>query len=154
MSSVPPIDFGRPDLAPRIVWTSLVLHLIYRWGCNIVALFVAAAIFSGIDYDAFWTLVVAGFVLSLVNVIIRPFAILLGIVFIILTLGIGLLIINALMIMLTSAIVPSFDVSSFWTALGAAVIVWLANLALDAVLKPNFIRPRPGQPRIEGPGSR
>jgi putative membrane protein len=149
MLTVPPIDHGRPDPAPRIAWTSLVLHLIYRWGCNIVALFVAAAIFSGIDYDGFWTLVVAGFVLSLVNVIIRPFAILLGIVFIILTLGIGLLFINALMILLTSVIVPSFDVSSFWTALGAAVIVWLANLALDAVLKPDFMRRRSGRAGIE-----
>ncbi len=84
----------------------------------------------------------AGFVFSLVNMVIRPFAILLGIVFIVLTLGIGLLFINALMILLTGAIVPSFEVSSFWSALGGAVIVWLANLALDAVLKPDFMRPR------------
>ncbi len=139
---MPPIDFDRQNSVPRIVWTSLLLHLLYRWGCNIVALFLASAIFSGIDYGSFWTLVVAGFVFSLVNLIIRPFAILLGIVFIILTLGIGLLFINALMILLTSWIVPSFEVSSFWTALGAAVIIWLANLALDAVLKPNFMRPQ------------
>jgi putative membrane protein len=137
-----PVVDSRQSPAP-LSWSILLLHFVYRFGCNIVALFLAAAIFSGIDYGSFWTLVVASLVLSLVNALIRPFAILLGIVFIILTLGIGLLVINALMLLLTDWLVPDFEVSSFWTALGGAIIIWIANLALDAVLKPDFFRRRP-----------
>ena len=143
---MPPIAASRRGRPPRELWPGLALRFVYRWGCNIVALFLAGVIFSGIDYGSFWTLVVAGFVFSIVNVVVRPFVILLGIVVVILTLGIGLLLINALMLWLTDVIVPSFEVSGFWTAVGGALIVWLANLALDAVLKPEFRRPRPPQP--------
>jgi putative membrane protein len=112
-------------------------ELLWSWLSNIVALFVAAAIFSGIDYEGdFWILVLAGLVFGLVNALVRPLVILLALPAVILTLGFALLLVNALMLWLTDVIVGPFEVSGFWTAVGAAIIVWLVNWALAALLRP------------------
>jgi putative membrane protein len=108
------------------------------WSClsNIVALFVAAWIFPGVDYGGeFWGLVVAGFVFGLVNAFVRPLILLLALPAIILTLGFALLLVNAFMLWLTDVIVGPFDVSGFWTTVGAAIIVGLVNWALAMLLR-------------------
>jgi putative membrane protein len=113
-------------------------ELVWSWLSNIVALFVAGAIFSGVDYEGdFWILVVAGLVFGLVNAIVRPLVILLALPAVVLTLGFALLLVNAFMLWLTDVIVGPFEVSGFWTAVGAAIIVWLVNWALAALLRPD-----------------
>jgi putative membrane protein len=110
------------------------------WSClsNIVALFVAAAIFDGVSYGGeFWVLVLAGVVFGIVNAFVRPLVILLALPAVILSLGLALLLVNALMLWLTDLIVARFEVSGFWTAVGAAVIVWLVNWLLGALLRPD-----------------
>ena len=131
----------------------LASRFVFAWLSNIVALFVASAIIPGIDYgSSFWVLVVAGLVFAAVNLVVRPLVILLALPAVILTLGIALLLINALMLYLTAAIVPSFEVGGFWSAVGGAVIVWLVNMLLHAVLRPDRhwsgrVFARPGLPR-------
>jgi putative membrane protein len=122
---------------PRRPRHPFLYELLWSWLSNIVALFVAAAIFSGIDYEGdFWILVLAGLVFGLVNALVRPLVILLALPAVILTLGFALLLVNALMLWLTDVIVGPFEVSGFWTAVGAAIIVWLVNWALAALLRP------------------
>ena len=87
----------------------------------------------------------ASLVFSLVNAVIRPIVVLLTLPAVIITLGIGLLFINALMLWITGKIVPSFEVSGFWTAVGGALFIWIAHLLLDAILKPELKRPGPPQ---------
>jgi putative membrane protein len=132
------------DLQPkrRSAWDRPAFRFAYGWVTSVVALLVAAAVFSGIDYGSFWTLVVAGLVFSLVNTVVRPLVILLALPAVVLSLGIALLFVNALMLWLTDEIVPSFEVSGFWTAVGGAAIVWLANMAMASVLKPDRSRGR------------
>ena len=113
-------------------------RLIFAWLSNVVALFVAAWIISGIDYgDDFWVLFIAALVFTVVNVFIRPLVILLALPAVILTLGLALILINTLMLYLTDWIVPSFETGSFWATLGAAIIVSIVNLILNLVLKPD-----------------
>jgi putative membrane protein len=120
---------------------SFLKELAWSWLSNIVALFVAAAIFSGVDYDGrFWILVLAGLVFGLVNLFVRPLVIFLALPAVILTLGLALLLVNAFMLWLTDLIVGPFEVSGFWTAVGAAVIVSLVNWALAALLRPEWRR--------------
>jgi putative membrane protein len=115
-----------------------LMELVWSWLSNIVALSVAAAIFSGVDYAGeFWILVLAGLVFGLVNAFVRPLVIFLALPAVILSLGLALLLVNALMLWLTDLIVARFEVSGFWTAVGAAVIVWLVNWALSALLRPD-----------------
>ena len=113
------------------------MRLLFSWGSNIVALWVATLIFSGVTYgSSFWTLVVAALVFALVNAVVRPLVILLTLPTVILSLGLALFLVNALMLYLTDKIVPSFETDGFWSTLGAAVIVGLVNMAIHAVLKP------------------
>jgi putative membrane protein len=106
----------------------------FSWLSNIVALFVASLIISGIDYgDDFWVLVIAGLVFALVNLVIRPLVILLALPALILTLGLALFLVNTFMLYLTDWIVPDFETGSFWSTLGGALIVWIVNLVIDIV---------------------
>jgi putative membrane protein len=123
--------------ARRGVWDSAGFRFLYGWVTSTVALLVTAAVFSGIDYGSFWTLVVAGLVFSLVNAVVRPLVVLLALPAVILSLGVALLFVNALMLWLTDEIVPSFEVSGFWTAVGGAAIIWIANMAMASIFKPD-----------------
>jgi putative membrane protein len=114
-----------------------VLWLASGWASNLLAIWVASLIFDGVSYDArFWVLAVAALVFVLVNAIIRPIVILLTLPAVILSLGVILLFINAFMLWITDKIVGPFEVRGFWTTVGAAVIVWLVNMVVHRVFKP------------------
>jgi putative membrane protein len=107
------------------------------WASNVLALWVASLVFEGITYDdRFWILVLAALVFGLVNLVVRPLVILLALPAVILTLGIALLFVNALMLFLTDKIVPPFEVDGVWTTIGGAVIVWAVNMLVNAVVEP------------------
>ena len=95
---------GEPRDRPTGLGRRFLYELLWAWLSNIVALFVAAAIFSGVSYgDDFWVLVVAGLVFGLVNVFVRPLVLFLALPAVILTLGLALLLVNAFMLWLTDA---------------------------------------------------
>ncbi len=116
----------------------MLMRLLFGWLSNVVALFVAAWVVPGVGYgDDFWVLFIAGLVFAVVNMFVRPLVILLALPAVILTLGLALLLINTFMLYLTDWLVPEFETGSFWSTLGAAVIVWIVNLILSAVLRPD-----------------
>jgi putative membrane protein len=117
--------------------TSLLEHFAYSWLSNVLALFVASWAISAMTYgDSWWTLLLAALVFAIVNAILRPVFIVLGIVAIIVTLGLGLFFVNMGMLWLTSLIVPDLRVGGFWSYVGATVIIWLVNTILSAILRP------------------
>jgi putative membrane protein len=111
-------------------------RLFITWLCNVAALFAASWVIGGVGYghDA-WTLLVAALVFTVVNRLIRPAVVVLGIPLIVLTLGVALFFINLLMLELTAAIVPGFHLDGFWAAVGATFVVWLVNALLTAMLR-------------------
>jgi putative membrane protein len=111
---------------------------LFGWLSNVVALFVASWVVPGVEYgDDFWVLFVAALVFTAANWFVRPLVILLTLPAVILTLGLVLILINTFMLYLTDWIVPSFETGSFWSTLGAAIIVSLVNLLLGMLLKPD-----------------
>lgn len=109
--------------------------LLVRWICNVVALFVAAWLLTGVSYgNQWWTLFIAAAVFTLVNAWVKPLLTILSIPFIVITLGLFYFLINVLMLYLTDWIVPDFKLHSFWWAVAAAIIVSLVNWALNLVL--------------------
>jgi putative membrane protein len=109
----------------------VVAHVLIAWLSNCAALLVAAALIPAIGYGKdLGTLLLAGLILGAVNFVVRPAIIFLTLPAVILSLGLFLLAINALMLWLTSRIVDGFTVGGFWSTLGGALIVWLVNLAL------------------------
>jgi putative membrane protein len=83
-------------------------------------------------------LVIVGAIFGLISSFVRPVVKLLSLPLIILTLGLMLLVINALMLLLTSKIAESLDqgfhVDGFWTALFGSIIISIASMILEAIL--------------------
>jgi putative membrane protein len=111
---------------------------------NALALAAATALLDGIKLtgdttqDQVITLILVALIFGVVNAIIAPVIKLLSLPFIILTLGLLLLVINALMLMLTGWISEQFGldftVDGFWTAVLGAIIVTIATWAIQIVL--------------------
>ena len=121
------------------------MRFLIRVVVNALALAAAAWLFDGIAVtgsstgDKTLALLLVAVVFGLVNAIIAPIVKLLSLPFIILTLGLLLLVINALMLLLTSAIAGAlnlgFHVDGFWTAVGGAIVISIVSTILNAVLK-------------------
>jgi putative membrane protein len=112
--------------------------LLFGWASNLLAIWVASLVFDGVTYDdKFWVLALAALVLFLANAIIRPIVVILTLPAVILTLGILLLFINAFTLWITDKIVPDFEVSGFWTYLGSVIIIWLVNLMVHGIFRPD-----------------
>ncbi len=107
---------------------------------NAVALAVAAWLFAGIGFggsdwqEKFWPLLFVALILGIVNSFVSPILKLLSIPFIILTLGLFLLVINALMLLFTEWLAGLFDidfyVDGFWNAVGGAIVITIVTWAV------------------------
>ena len=126
----------------------MLRRLLITWAFNLVALWVAAALLSGIDYNGFGVLVVASLVFSIVNMFVRPFVILFTLPLVIITLGIALFFINLFMLYLTSWIVDDFTIDSFWWAFLATIIVWFVNLILEGFFGDSLREDRRRRPDV------
>jgi putative membrane protein len=109
---------------------------------NAVALWVTALIVPGIDFDPppgeWWKILVVALAFGLLNTFLRPILQILTLPITFMTLGLFLLVINALMLMLTSAISAElalgFAVADFWAALLGAIVVAVVGLILSLFL--------------------
>jgi putative membrane protein len=109
--------------------------LLIRWVSNVVALYVAAWLLSGVTYgDQWWTLLVAAAVFTVINAWVKPVVAVLSIPFIVVTLGIFYFLINVLMLYATDWVVPQFEIASFWWGVLAAIIVSVVNGVLHPLL--------------------
>ncbi|KUO66387.1 MAG: hypothetical protein APF84_18355 [Gracilibacter sp. BRH_c7a] len=102
---------------------------------NIIAIYIATALFSEISAATTTTIVVAGFILWLVNITIRPLLTLITIPINLLTLGLFSLIINTWMVMLVGRLIEGFYIQGFWAAFGLAILVAFFNIILGKMLK-------------------
>ncbi|MCX6805033.1 MAG: phage holin family protein [Patescibacteria group bacterium] len=109
-------------------------RFLLTWLANFVGLFLASIFLSGINADGVWVVVVASLVFGIVNATLRPALTILSLPAIVLTLGLFSLIINALLLYITSAIYPSFQVNSVWSAIGTVLVVWVANYAMSFII--------------------
>ncbi len=113
------------------------LLFLLRWLVNGFALWVAARLLTGVEYDVtetFATFLLAGLVLSIANVIIKPIALILSLPAIVLTLGFFMLILNGFMVWLVSVIVPGLKIT-FWSAVLAGIIVSVINFVFTMLLE-------------------
>jgi putative membrane protein len=126
------------------------VRLIVRLLASAVALAVAAWLVDGIsigpgtDTERALTLLGVAVIFGLVNAIIRPIARLLTLPLVVLTLGLFLLVLNALMLLLTEWIAEQFDlafqVDGFWPALLGALIITVVSFLINVVLPDKYER--------------
>jgi putative membrane protein len=101
-----------------------------------VGLWLASKIVPGIDFNSTGTLIAAALLLGIVNAFVRPVIIILTLPITLLTLGLFLLVINALMIMLVAWFLPGFLVAGFWSAIFAAIVVSLTSWVMSGWIGP------------------
>lgn len=107
----------------------MILSLLVRT----LAIIAAAYIVPGVTVSSFWIGLVTAIVLGIVNLLIRPLVLLLTLPINVLTLGLFTFVVNALMVLLVSAIIPGFRIRDFGSAILFAVVLWLINWFLSAL---------------------
>ena len=109
-------------------------HFVFRWFITAFAVFVAAPI-VGIEYSSIGCLLGASLLLGIINAFVRPILLLLSFPLILITLGLFIFIINALMLKFVSEIVPCFKVHGFWSAVFGAIIISFVSWLLSAFFR-------------------
>jgi putative membrane protein len=102
-----------------------------------LGLWLATYILPGLSFDGPGTLLAAALLLGIVNAVIRPVAVVLTLPLTLLSLGLFLLVINAAMLGLVALLLSGFSISSFWTALGGALIVSLTGWVASGLIGNN-----------------
>lgn len=109
-----------------------------RWLVCSLGLWIAAGFLSGsISYDSVSAIIIAGLLLAVLNIIIKPILIIFTLPAIMLTLGLFMIVINGLMVWLASALYSSLHITSFWAAIFAGIVIGLVNYLVTAILEDN-----------------
>lgn len=103
-----------------------------------LAVFVSAYFLPGVKVDSFVTALIVAVVLGLVNAFIKPALVFLTLPVTMLTLGLFIFVINALLVLLVAAVVPGFQVNGFWYALLFSVVLSFVSWVLHSFVKPTF----------------
>ena len=110
-------------------------QFVFRWAITTVAVMVAASIVGGIRYDSFVSLIGAALLLGILNAFLRPVLLLLAAPLIILTLGVFIFVVNALMLLLVNQFVHGFHVDSFGSAFLGAILISIVSWLLSAFFR-------------------
>ena len=103
--------------------------------CSALALLAVAYLYSGVVVTSFTGALIAAAVLGVLNTIIRPLLVLLTLPVTLVTLGLFMFVINALMFWAAASLVSGLSVNGFWAALIGSLIYSLLQLAIDFVLE-------------------
>jgi putative membrane protein len=110
------------------------MGLLLRWVVNALGLLFVSWLFDGIRVDGVGWAFIAALFLGIFNALVRPVLILLTLPITVLTMGLFILVINALMLWLTGALLAGFHVQGFWTAVGGALVLSIISLAANALV--------------------
>lgn len=110
------------------------MGFILKWLLNGLAIVITAYLLPGVRLSGFGAALIAALVLGLINAFLKPVLLLLTLPLNILTLGLLTFVINALLIMLTSAIVSGFSVDGFWWALLFSLVLSIVSYLLNVII--------------------
>ena len=128
------------------------VNLLVRWLVLALGVALCTKIVPGISYDSGTTLFLVVVVLSFLNVVVKPFLLLFTLPFIVLTLGLGIWIVNAcLLYFVGRGLISGFHVTSFGSAMLGSLIISVTNLVMNRLFT---APPKPPAPRPPGGGKR
>lgn len=115
--------------------THPLIRLIRTWLLLALGVLVSATLVPGISYDSPSSLIIVVILLSFLNAFLKPLLLLFTLPFIVLTMGIGVLFINAFLFYIVGGIVDGFHVAGFGSAFLGGLIVSLVTLFVNSFLK-------------------
>lgn len=111
------------------------MHIIIRWVISALAILLTAYLVPGVQVVSFATALLVAVVLGIVNAILKPLLVLLTLPITVLTLGLFMFIINAVMILIVDRLIPGFSVDSFLTALLFSLVLSVVNWFLFSLVR-------------------
>lgn len=114
------------------------MKLIIKWLLSAAALLLVAYLYSGVQISSFTAALVAAFVIGLFNIILRPVLVVLTLPVTLVTLGLFLFVINALMFWAAAYVLDGFQVSGFVGALLGSLIYSVLGIVIDSALESLF----------------
>ena len=125
---------------------SSLSQLLVRWLVLALGVTLATKLVTGITCDSGATLFWVVVLLSFFNAILRPLLVLFTLPFILLTMGLGVVVINALLFMFVGRLVDGFHVAGFWPAFWGSLVVSVTNMLMSGVMRGPPKAPRPPPP--------
>lgn len=103
------------------------MGLLFNWLASALIILISAYLLPGVHVENFWTALVVAVVLGILNLLVKPLIVVLTLPITLVTLGLFLVIINALLILLAGQIVPGFEVDGFWWAVLFSILISIIN---------------------------
>ncbi|WP_067727114.1 phage holin family protein [Oceanobacillus damuensis] len=114
----------------------MLLRWIVSLVLNAVALIAVAQLFDSFQLKGFGTALLASFILAILNILVKPILIILTLPITILTLGLFLIVINAITLMIAQALIgSSFVIDGFGMAIIASIVISLISMLLNSLIK-------------------
>ena len=115
-----------------------MIKLLAKWLLSAAALLFVAYIYSGVEVKTFTAAMIAAFVIGLLNTVVRPLLVLLTLPVTVVTLGLFLFVINALMFWAAAGVLDGFHVRDFVAALVGSLIYSLLGVVIESALESLF----------------
>jgi len=116
-----------------------IVKILIKWLVTSLALFAAAYLVSGVVIHEFWAGLAAAALLGIVNAFLKPILVVLTLPVTVFTLGLFLLVINALMLEFVAWAIEGFTVTDFWSAFMGALVIsivsWFVSMIVDPKAK-------------------
>ena len=116
------------------------MKLIFKWLLHAVALLAVAGLYSGVQVKSFTAALIAAFVIGLLNTIVRPVLVVLTLPVTMLTLGLFLFVINALVFWAAAAVLQGLVVQGFLAALVGSLLYTAIGIVIDSALERLFAK--------------
>lgn len=117
-----------------------MVKLIAKWLLSASALLFVAYIYSGVQVSTFGAAMLAALVIGLLNAVVRPVLVVLTLPVTVLTLGLFLFVINALMFWAAAGVLDGFGVRDFWAALLGSLIYTALGIVIESALERLFTK--------------
>lgn len=111
------------------------MKLILRLLLNALAVVILSYVLPGVGVDSMFTAIIVAVVLSVLNFLVKPILVILTLPITVLTLGLFLLVINAIIILITANLIDGFQVTSFWWAIIFSLLLSFLQAILHSILK-------------------
>lgn len=112
------------------------VRFLVRWLVCSLGLWIAAALLGdNIDYESGSVIIISGLLLAIINVVIRPIVVILSLPAILFSLGLFMIVINGFMVFLVSKLYTPLNITDFWAAMLAGIVIGLVNYLVTAILE-------------------
>ena len=116
------------------------MKLILKWLLSAAALLLVAYVYGGVEVRSFGAALIAAFVIGLLNTVVRPVLVVLTLPVTVITLGLFLFVINALMFWAASGLLSGFVVHGFVAALIGSLLYSVIGLVIESALERLFLK--------------